>query len=34
MICFQGEFTTNFLIPDYLGIGKQVARGFGTVVKM
>jgi len=31
MVCFTGEFTTNFLLPDYLGIGKQVARGFGTL---
>jgi hypothetical protein len=31
MVCFTGEFTMNFLLPDYLGIGKQVARGFGTV---
>lgn len=31
MLCFTGSFTTNFFIPDYLGIGKQVARGFGTV---
>ncbi len=28
---FYGTFTTNFLIPDYLGIGKSVSRGFGTV---
>lgn len=34
MMCFNGKFTTNFLIPDYLGIGKQTARGFGTVVKV
>lgn len=34
MICFNGKFTTNFIIPDYLGIGKQTARGFGTVVKV
>ena len=31
MLCFTGTFTTNFLIPKYLGIGKQVSRGFGTV---
>lgn len=31
MLCFLGKFMTNFSIPDYLGIGKQVARGFGTV---
>lgn len=34
MICFNGTFTTNFLIPDFLGIGKQTARGFGTVVSV
>jgi len=33
MLCFEGTFKTNFLIPDYLGIGKQAARGFGMVVK-
>ena len=32
MLCFTGAFKTNFEIPDYLGIGKQTARGFGTVV--
>lgn len=31
MIGFTGIFKTNFLIPDYLGIGKSVSRGFGTV---
>ncbi len=34
MICFTGEFMVNFHIPDYLGIGKQVARGFGTVERV
>ncbi|MCH7611783.1 MAG: hypothetical protein IIB95_07630 [Candidatus Marinimicrobia bacterium] len=34
MLCFKGAFTTNFIIPDYLGIGKQTARGFGTVVRV
>jgi hypothetical protein len=28
---FKGSFITNFLIPDYFGIGKSVSRGFGTV---
>ncbi|MBD3349857.1 MAG: hypothetical protein GF364_00045 [Candidatus Lokiarchaeota archaeon] len=32
MLCFFGKFMTNFSLPDYLGIGKQVARGFGTVL--
>jgi len=34
MLCFEGTFTTNFLIPDYLGLGKQTARGFGTVRRL
>ncbi|HHE39227.1 MAG TPA: hypothetical protein ENL20_11745 [Candidatus Cloacimonetes bacterium] len=33
MQCFTGEFMVNFLIPDYLGIGKQSARGFGVVTQ-
>jgi len=31
---FTGFFAVNFLIPDYLGLGKSVSRGFGTVRKM
>ena len=31
MTAFNGIFKTNFLIPDYLGIGKSVSRGFGAV---
>lgn len=34
MIGFKGRFLTNFVIPDYLGVGKSVARGFGTVVRV
>lgn len=30
LIGFEGEFQTNFMIPDYLGIGKSVSRGFGV----
>ncbi|MCL6466354.1 MAG: hypothetical protein K6T77_06320 [candidate division WOR-3 bacterium] len=33
MLGFLGEFAVNFEIPDYLGLGKSVARGFGTVKK-
>jgi hypothetical protein len=33
MQCFTGEFTTNFVIPDHLGLGKQIARGFGVIEK-
>ena len=28
------EFMVNFAIPDYLGLGKSVSRGFGAVVGM
>jgi hypothetical protein len=31
MIGFTGIFKINFIIPDYLGIGKSVSRGFGAV---
>jgi len=31
MVGFLGEFQVNFNIPDYLGLGKSVSRGFGTV---
>ena len=34
MAAFNGIFKTNFLIPDYLGIGKSVSRGFGAVRKI
>ncbi|WP_186431019.1 CRISPR-associated endonuclease Cas6 [Clostridium sp. BSD9I1] len=30
-IGFLGEFKVNFRIPDYLGIGKSVSKGFGTI---
>jgi hypothetical protein len=32
MLGFKGEFVTNALLPDYIGLGKAVSRGFGTVV--
>lgn len=28
---FTGVFKTNFILPDHLGIGKSVSRGYGTV---
>ncbi len=34
MLCFTGEFTTNFQIPNWLGLGKQSARGFGVVKRV
>lgn len=34
MIGFKGVIKINFIIPDYLGLGKSVSRGFGTVKKL
>ena len=34
MIGFVGKFSINFRLPDYLGIGKGVARGMGTVCEI
>jgi len=31
---FTGEFRVNFILPDYIGIGKGVSHGFGTVKKI
>lgn len=31
---FTGTFIVNFDIPDYMGIGKSVSRGFGTVRRL
>jgi len=31
MIGFVGKFSVNLRIPDYIGLGKSVSRGFGTV---
>jgi hypothetical protein len=30
----RGEFTTTFAIPDLLGLGKSVSRGYGAVVRL
>lgn len=34
MIVFSGNFFVNFQIPKFLGIGKSVSRGFGTIQKI
>lgn len=34
MTAFEGKFTTNAIIPDMLGLGKGVSRGFGTVKQL
>lgn len=31
---FTGTFIVNFNIPNYMGIGKSVSRGFGSVKKV
>ena len=33
-IGFLGGFMVNFVIPDYMGLGKSVSRGFGTVKRV
>jgi len=33
MTAFKGKFVTNVLLPDFIGLGKSVSRGYGTVVK-
>ncbi|TFH39060.1 MAG: hypothetical protein E4G94_11470 [ANME-2 cluster archaeon] len=32
IMTFIGTFSTNFHIPEYLGLGKSVSRGFGAVI--
>ena len=34
MLGFKGIFKVNFEIPDYLGLGKSVSRGYGTIKKL
>lgn len=31
MIAFSGKFIVNALLPDEIGLGKSVSRGFGTI---
>ena len=33
VMTFIGGFQANFIIPDHLGLGKSVSRGFGAVFK-
>jgi len=33
MTVFAGEFITNALLPNYIGLGKAVSRGYGTIKK-
>jgi len=34
MVGFLGEFAVNFNLPDFLGLGKSVSRGFGTIKRI
>lgn len=34
MLSFRGTFKVNFLLPDFIGLGKSVSRGFGTIYKI
>ena len=34
MMGFNGRFQTNFVIPDFVGIGKAVSRGFGVAKRI
>ena len=31
---FDGKFSTNLIMPDYLGIGNGITRGFGTILNI
>jgi len=31
LLTFKGGFVTNVQLPDYIGLGKSVSRGFGTI---
>ncbi len=32
MLAFEADFVTNTMLPNAIGLGKSVARGFGTIV--
>ncbi|MCH8534725.1 MAG: DNA repair protein [Flavobacteriaceae bacterium] len=34
MLAFTGSFVINAVLPEYIGLGKSVARGFGTVIRI
>lgn len=33
-LAFGGTFTTNTLLPNCIGLGKSVSRGFGSIVQL
>ncbi len=34
MVVFEGKFVSNVMLPEFAGLGKSVARGFGSVKKI
>jgi hypothetical protein len=34
MLAFEGRFVTNALLPDGIGLGKGVSRGFGSLIRV
>ncbi len=34
MFAFSGRFTANILLPDYIGLGKSVSRGYGVIARV
>ena len=34
IMVFSGKFAVNFRLPDYIGLGKSVSRGFGTIKRL
>lgn len=34
MLAFEGMFSVNLNLPDYIGLGKSVSRGFGTIKRV
>ena len=33
MMAFDVEFKSNLSLPDYMGLGKHVSIGYGTIVR-
>ncbi len=34
MTAITGEFTTNAILPDWIGLGKSVSRGYGVIERL
>ena len=34
MLAFSGSFVSNTLLPSYIGLGKSVSRGFGSILRL